>query len=746
MRTARSALLAGIVLLANGLVWAPPVEAATPTPVDDAAVVQKDSVSNTIDVLANDSPAAGQTISAATDPANGSVTIAGDGLSLTYTPDAGYTGPDTFDYTVHDPADGDASATVTIRVNAPPVAVDDPASPDCNPDPSAFGGSFPIVEDYGQFVLGAGCGPSANDSDADGSIVSWQIDSFPTHGTLDWMAGIPGFVGYTPDANWSTPEGDWVSDSFSYHVIDDDGASSNTATYRIWLAPVNDPPTFTPGALTISSPENSSYSAVWATNPSPGPANESDQTVHYVISDNPGNDLTIFSTLPAIADDGVLSFVPAADRTGTVHLNVVAQDDGGLNDYGGNVGGDPPDDTSDPVSLTITITNVDQPPVAVDDDAALTEDDSATAIDVLANDSDPDGDPLHVTSVTQGTKGSVAITGLGSAVSYTPNADANGSDSFTYTIDDGQGGTATATVDVTIAPVEDDPDAVDDVATVSEDQPTASTVTVLANDTDVDGDALTVTAKTNGAKGTVAIAAGGGSVTYKPSANAFGTDTFTYTVADGHGGADTATVSVTISPVNDPPNAVNDPGPYTVYLKAPALAIPVLANDTSLPDGPETLTITSVTQGSHGAVAITGGGTGLTYAATGSALGLDVFTYTISDGHGGTDTASVQVTVAADTSKPVAAITAISKNAIPSHPSSIRVTLRWTLTDTGSGLASELLQRRTDGGTWLTIPLPSIKSRSISIIVARGHAYSFRVRGTDRAGNVGTFSTRSLAV
>jgi hypothetical protein len=255
-----------------------------------------------------------------------------------------------------------------------------------------------------------------------------------------------------------------------------------------------------------------------------------------------------------------------------------------------------------------------------------------------------------------------------------------------------------------------------------------------------------VSAKTNGAKGTVAITAGGGSVTYKPSANAFGTDSFTYTVSDGHGGADTATVSVTITPVNDPPNAVNDPGPYTVYLRAPALAIPVLANDTSAPDGPETLTITSVSQGSHGAVAITGGGTGLTYAATGTSTGLDVFTYTISDGHGGSDTASVQVTVASDTSKPVAAITAIAKNAVAGHPSSLRLTLRWTLTDTGSGLASQQLQRRTDGGSWITVAVPSVASRSASIVVSRGHTYAFRVRGTDRAGNVGAFATRSVAV
>lgn len=653
MRRSRLASsVTGLVLVAHGLGWVPAAAADVPIAVDDSFVVQASSNGNNLLVLANDTVSgAAQITDVSTPDAGGFVQIVGSGRRIGYSPADGYAGPETFQYTVTDPVDGDATATVTIKVNAPPVALDDPSSPLCNPSPTAFGGSFPIVEDYGQFVLGGTCGPSANDSDPDGSIVSWAVDTLPAHGTLDWLSGVPGFVGYTPDADFSTAEGDWVSDSFSYHVIDDDGASSNTATYRIWLAPVNDPPSFSPGPLTISSPENTPYSQAWASDPSPGPANESDQAVHYVISDEPGNDLSIFSTPPAIADDGVLSFVPAADRTGTVHLTVVAQDDGGLNDWGGNVGGDPPDDTSDPVTLTITIDDVNQPPVAVDD-----------------------------------------------------------------------------------------------TLTVTEDQPAGSTVLVLANDSDPDADPLTIASATNGAKGTVTIAGDALSVVYKPNANASGSDSFTYTIDDGRGGTDSATVDVTITAVNDPPNAVNDPGPYTVYLKAPALAIPVLANDTSLPDAAETLLITSVTQGSHGTVTIAGGGTGLTYVATGSTLGLDVFTYTISDGHGGVDTASVQVTVAADSTPPVAAITAIARNAVSGRPASIRLTVRWTLTDTGSGLAGQLLQRRTDGGAWVTVALPSLSARSISLVLPRGHTDSFRVRGTDRAGNVGAFATRSIGV
>jgi hypothetical protein len=137
-------------------------------------------------------------------------------------------------------------------------------------------------------------------------------------------------------------------------------------------------------------------------------------------------------------------------------------------------------------------------------------------------------------------------------------------------------------------------------------------------------------------------------VIYTPNADANGSDTFTYTVSDGNGGMDTATVAVTITPVNDPPNAADDgiPTPIRIARGSGPVSIPVLANDTTGPDDAETLRITSVTQGSHGAVAIEAGGLSLTYDPAGQTTGLDVFTYTIDDGHGGFDTATVQVDVA----------------------------------------------------------------------------------------------------
>jgi len=273
-----------------------------------------------------------------------------------------------------------------------------------------------------------------------------------------------------------------------------------------------------------------------------------------------------------------------------------------------------------------------RPPVAVDD-AATTNEDAAVTIAVLTNDSDANGGTLSVTGVTPGTKGTATINGDGT-ITYTPNANANGTDTFTYTISDGQGGTATATVIVTIVPMPDAPVAQPDSATTNED--TAVTIDVIANDSDADGDALTVTAVTQGANGTVVIV--GNQTQYTPAVNWSGTDTFTYTVTDGTSSV-TATVTVTVTPVNDPPVAVNDAA--TAETGWP-VSVPVLANDTDVDGGP--LSVIAVTQGANGTVTINGDGT-VTYTSTLGFVGTDTFTYTVSDGNGGTATATVTVTV-----------------------------------------------------------------------------------------------------
>ncbi|MEA2606795.1 MAG: large repetitive protein [Chloroflexota bacterium] len=739
-----------IVVQANG----------SPVAVDDTPpAIDEDAGPITIDVLANDSdpeldPLA---IIDVTDGAKGTVAITNSGADLTYAPSPDANGPDTFTYTIDDGHGGTDTATVYVTitpVNDPPAAGADPRlDANCFYPPAQ---AFALPEDkLSPFTAGGVCNLLANDTDSDGTVVNWVLVTPPQHGQVSnelplAVPGVSSDFSYTPDPDFFTlpgdvPGGSWVSDSFAYRAVDNDGGVSDPVTVKLWIGPVNDAPTFTAGPLTVSSVIGAAHSAPWATSVDAGP-NEGYQTVHFNVDPSPTNGPDLFSVAPTISPTGVLSYTGAPSQTGSATFTVTAQDDGGLENYGGNSDQPSAADTSDPVTLTIRLD--DAPPDAVNDTpAAVVEDAGAIAIDALSNDTDPDHDTLTITGVTDGTRGTVAITGGGTGLTYTPNLNADGADTFTYTIDDGRGGTDTAMVSVTIDPVNDAPVAVTDVVTVTEDQTTASTVLVLANDTDVEGDTLTVSARLNGAKGVVAIAAGGASVTYKPNANAFGSDSFTYTVSDGQGGFAIGTVTVTITASNDPPNAVNDgvPTPFKVYVNAGAKAIPVLANDTSLPDSPETLRITKVTQGSHGKVTITGSGTGLTYTPIGTTTGIDVFKYTISDGHGGTDTASVQVTVARDTTAPKATITGLTNKAITGSTKR-RLTLTWTFTETQSGIRSELLQRRTDSGSWVTVALSSASVRTASFSMSRGHLYVFRVRATDRSGNVGLFVSRSLRI
>ncbi len=214
-------------------------------------------------------------------------------------------------------------------------------------------------------------------------------------------------------------------------------------------------------------------------------------------------------------------------------------------------GGDTTTTTTDPGTPTPPSPPNNAPTAAAD--GATTNEDTAVVVAVLGNDSDVDGDSLSVSAVTQGANGSVVING-DNTVTYTPNADFNGADSFTYTIDDGNSGSDTATVSVTVNAVNDAPAAAADSATTNED--TAVVVAVLGNDSDVDGDSLSVSAVTQGANGAVVIN-GDNTVTYIPNADFNGADSFTYTVSDGNGGSDTATVNVTVNAVNDAPATNN---------------------------------------------------------------------------------------------------------------------------------------------------------------------------------------------
>lgn len=169
--------------------------------------------------------------------------------------------------------------------------------------------------------------------------------------------------------------------------------------------------------------------------------------------------------------------------------------------------------------------------------------------------SDEDGDSLTYSVVKGPAHGS--LSGEAPALTYSPNANFNGSDSFTFKVNDGRADSEPAVVSIDVMPVNDPPKANDDSVTVQEDAPIA-TVEVLANDTDIDSDRLIVVGATQGDNGSVTINTDN-TLTYAPNRNFSGTDMFTYTVSDGKDGTDKATVTVTVSPVNDPPRITSKP-------------------------------------------------------------------------------------------------------------------------------------------------------------------------------------------
>ncbi|WP_457592166.1 Ig-like domain-containing protein [Hydrogenimonas sp.] len=188
------------------------------------------------------------------------------------------------------------------------------------------------------------------------------------------------------------------------------------------------------------------------------------------------------------------------------------------------------------VLVTIAAPTPNRPPIAADD-TAKTQLNSAITIDVLANDSDPDGDTLTIVSLTQPAHGSASISG--GTIVYTPQSGFSGTDTFSYTVGDGNGGSDTAQVTVRI---NQPPVAGDDTAKTQQDS--SVTIDVLTNDSDPDGDTLTILSLTQPAYGSASIS--GGSIVYTPLSGFTGSDSFSYTVGDGNGGSDSAQVTITV--------------------------------------------------------------------------------------------------------------------------------------------------------------------------------------------------------
>ncbi len=569
---------------------------------NDTATTDQD-VAVTISALANDTDPDNDplTITSATNGSYGTVAVAAGGASLTYTPSASFAGTDSFTYTISDGEGGHATGAITVTVNS---AV--------NGDPVAAADAVTATEDIPETILAATL--LANDTDPDNDVLTIASVANVINGSA--VLDVNGNVVFTSNADY------FGSAAFDYTADDGNGGTS-TATVTVTVSAANDAPVAVDDTAVVNEDEFVTI------NPLTNDTDIDNDTLTIASATNGTN-----GTADVAVDGLSILYMPNAGYNGSDSFTYTISD--------GNGG-------SATATISVTVTPVNDAPVA-NNDTATTDEDTAVTITPLANDTDVEGDTLTIASATNGANGTVSVAVDNLSVTYTPAANYEGADSFTYTVSDGNGGSATGSVSVTVNAVNDAPVANDDTATTDED--VAAVITTLANDTDVDGHTLTITAATNGTNGTVSVAVDGVSVTYTPNAEYSGADSFTYTISDGNGGSDTANVSVTVSPVNDPPVAVADSATATEDTPETILAATLLANDTD-PEN-DTLTLSSVASPVNGTAALDVNGDVL-FTPDANFAGSANFDYTADDGNGGTNSATVTIDVAAVNDAPTAA-------------------------------------------------------------------------------------------
>ena len=364
-----------------------------------------------------------------------------------------------------------------------------------------------------------------NDTDVDGDTLSIISVQDAQNGDV---AIVDGKVVFTPAPNFNG------TGSFTYTISDGNG-KFDTATVTVGVKPVNDAPVVDSANLTVD--EKTVGTPLGLAAP----------------SDVDGNPLTITVTgLPTLgsvtlADGSTVNngqALTSAELQGLKYnapANYQAGDAVGNFTYSVNDGS-----VSVTGSVTLAVNPINDLPVLNNPSVSLDEDQS---LSTQLNVSDADGDTVTYTLKSGTSNGTLVLDGTTGQYTYTPNANYNGPDSFTVTLNDGNGGVVDAVVNITVNPVNDAPVANDDSVTTLED--TAVTIDVLANDTDVDGDSLLISGA-NADHGSVSVV--DGKLVYTPTANYSGSDTISYSISDGKGGTSTASVQVTVTPVADAPN------------------------------------------------------------------------------------------------------------------------------------------------------------------------------------------------
>ncbi|MBI2513200.1 MAG: tandem-95 repeat protein, partial [Opitutae bacterium] len=638
-------------------------DAPTATP-QDAATLEDTPLALTLSGADPENDALTFVVTA--DPQHG--TLSGTPPALVYTPHADFAGADSFSFTASDGALTSAPATISITV----TPVNDP--------PRATPLALTLAEDTVAPVPLAG-------SDVEGAPLAFLVLSQPTHGVL---SGTAPDLNYTPAANYHGP------DSFTYAVSDGE-LTSASATVALDVTPVNDAPSADAASLTVHAgatlnltltasdvdgdalafnvTQPPQHGALSGTPPNlvytPVAGYSGADSIAFTASDSLATSpaalisLTIANTAPEAQPQSV-----AASEDTPKPISLTAQDaDGDALSYEiavppahGTLSGTAPNLTytpaadyhgpdefafrvtdgvaySAPAIVSVDVEPINDPPVALSFSRAVSE---GGSVDVTLAASDADGDPLTFTVLTPPTHGTLG--GTPPALTYRPENNFGGTDTFTYRANDGQADSAVATVALDITDLNQAPVADAQSVETIEDAPKAIT---LAG-SDADNDALTFAVIEPPAHG--ALSGTPPSLVYTPQQNFSGNDSFRFAASDGSLISAPATVSLHIAPVNDAPVAAPQEIPA---IEDTPVEFDLLAGDV---DG-DALTYAIVTPPAHGTLsgALTGPAPHLVYTPEANYHGTDTLVFKVSDGQLESAPAEMKFTVQAVNDAPTGA-------------------------------------------------------------------------------------------